>query len=203
MDAIAAYAIAEGAMQKHDELAALLTLIEKRGKMIGRVVEIGTARGGTLAAWCEIASPGATIVSVDLPDGNFGGGYRIADIPRIRGYKCDQQRVVLIRGDSHDRLIFDQVWNSVYEGVDLLFIDGDHTYEGVHADFYLYRTLIRPGGLVVLHDIKPEQEHPECRVADFWADLKTVTNDWVEIVSGDGEAWGGFGIVMVPEISRV
>jgi len=37
-------------------------------------------------------------------------------------------------------------------GLDMLFIDGDHRYEGVLADWLLYKHLVAPGGLVVFHD---------------------------------------------------
>ena len=37
-------------------------------------------------------------------------------------------------------------------GVDLLFVDGDHTYEGAASDLTRWSPLVRPGGHVVLHD---------------------------------------------------
>jgi hypothetical protein len=37
--------------------------------------------------------------------------------------------------------------------VDLLFIDGDHRYEGVRADFLAYRRFVREGGVIAFHDI--------------------------------------------------
>ena len=36
---------------------------------------------------------------------------------------------------------------------DFLFIDGDHTVEGVTKDFLLYRPLVRKGGVIAFHDI--------------------------------------------------
>lgn len=36
--------------------------------------------------------------------------------------------------------------------VDLLFVDGDHSYEGVLADVDRYWPTVRPGGFMVLHD---------------------------------------------------
>jgi len=40
-----------------------------------RILEIGTAGGGTLFIWCRLGSEDATIISIDLPGGPFGGGY--------------------------------------------------------------------------------------------------------------------------------
>lgn len=39
-------------------------------------------------------------------------------------------------------------------GVDLLFIDGDHTYASVLTDWLLYSPLVRPGGLLAFHDVE-------------------------------------------------
>ena len=36
--------------------------------------------------------------------------------------------------------------------IDLLFIDGDHSYEGVKKDFELYTKILNPNGLVLIHD---------------------------------------------------
>jgi len=36
--------------------------------------------------------------------------------------------------------------------IDVLFIDGDHSYEGVKLDFELYSKLLAPKGVVILHD---------------------------------------------------
>ena len=47
--------------------------------------------------------------------------------------------------------------------VDLLFIDGDHTTEGVKRDFDLAKRLVRVGGLIVFDDL----ERPE--VEEAWA----------------------------------
>ena len=38
----------------------------------------------------------------------------------------------------------------------LFIIDGDHRYEGVRRDFLAYRHFVRPGGIIVFHDIVPD-----------------------------------------------
>jgi predicted O-methyltransferase YrrM len=37
--------------------------------------------------------------------------------------------------------------------LDLLFIDGDHSYEGASADWRAYRHLLAPGSIVAFHDV--------------------------------------------------
>lgn len=40
--------------------------------------------------------------------------------------------------------------------IDFLFIDGDHSYNGAKNDFVNYGKLVKPGGLIALHDIHVE-----------------------------------------------
>jgi MMP 1-O-methyltransferase len=42
--------------------------------------------------------------------------------------------------------------------IDLLYIDGDHVYEAVRADFEAWRGKVRPGGLLAFHDV--DDRHP-------------------------------------------
>lgn len=42
--------------------------------------------------------------------------------------------------------------------IDFLFIDGDHSYEGVKKDFELYSTLVNDNGIIVIHDTDSKYE---------------------------------------------
>lgn len=42
--------------------------------------------------------------------------------------------------------------------IDFLFIDGDHTYEGVKKDFELYSTILNDNGIIVIHDTDESYE---------------------------------------------
>lgn len=57
-----------------------------------------------------------------------------------------------------------------YGKLDLLLIDGDHSYEGVLEDYSTYSPLVRQGGVIALHDIAPKG--PEQGVPKAW---KTIT----------------------------
>ncbi|MEM4004410.1 MAG: class I SAM-dependent methyltransferase, partial [Desulfurococcaceae archaeon] len=61
-----------------------------------------TASGGTLFLFCQVAEPDATVISVDLPGGLFGGGYPEWRIPLYKSFAKEGQRIHLIRVDSHD-----------------------------------------------------------------------------------------------------
>src|SRR5262249_23484856 len=56
--------------------------------------------------------------------------------------------------------------------LDLLFIDGDHRYEGVRSDFEMYAPLVAEGGLIGFHDIVPGPPHEVGGVPKFWEELK-------------------------------
>jgi predicted O-methyltransferase YrrM len=36
--------------------------------------------------------------------------------------------------------------------VDLIFVDGDHSYEGVKADWEAYKQFLHPGAIAIFHD---------------------------------------------------
>ncbi len=139
------------------------------------VLEIGTARGGTLYLWALAAAPGATILSIDLPGGSFGGAYPACRAPFYRGFAGPSQSIHLLREDSHRAATVERVKRLLAGGgLEFLFIDGDHTYEGVRADFVNYAPLVKAGGMIAFHDILPRSDMPEIQVHRFWAEIKKV-----------------------------
>jgi predicted O-methyltransferase YrrM len=183
-------------MQKQAELAPLLALLMRVRPQ--RVLEIGTARGGTLWAWCRVAAPSATIVSVDLPGGPFGGTAHDGSL--VRTFAGPRQKLELLAGDSHAPGIEAEVRALLGGPVDFLFIDGDHSYDGVRADYDTYAPLVRDGGLIALHDIVPGPAEHVGEVPRFWRDLghrdgvREIVDD---IGSGGSEVPGCYGIGLV------
>jgi predicted O-methyltransferase YrrM len=49
--------------------------------------------------------------------------------------------------------------------IDLLFIDGDHTYQAVWRDFENYHPLVNPGGFIVFDDYLDSLHSPQVRFA--------------------------------------
>lgn len=43
--------------------------------------------------------------------------------------------------------------------IDVLFIDGDHSYEGVKKDFELYSKILSPNGIIIFHDTDERYEN--------------------------------------------
>lgn len=182
--------------QNPAEIEELYRII--RQKKPSSVLEIGTARGGTLYLWSQAASPDATIVSVDLPGGGFGGAYPPCRIPFYHSFAAPMQRLHLLREDSHSSKTVEMV-RQIFRGqlIDFLFIDGDHTYQGVLADFKAYGPMVRSGGLIAFHDILPRKDIPEIQVHRFWQEVKH-THAAQEIVGGEGSGRKiGIGLIQV------
>lgn len=81
--------------------------------------------------------------------------------------------------------------------MDFLFIDGDHTYEGVKKDYELYSGLVRPGGMIGFHDIVDRPEQPNIRVCQFWNELKRDHRHTEFIETSDQRRKIGIGLIYV------
>ena len=185
-------------MQSEMEIEGLFSEVLARRPR--RVMEIGTCHGGTLYMWCQAAHSEATLVSLDLPSGEFGGGYRECRSRLYQAFKRPKQHLHLVRADSHDAATAERIRELLAgEPLDFLFIDGDHTYEGVKRDFQLYSPLVAPGGLVGLHDIVRRPDQPRIEVWQFWDELKASAlepREWIE--TRPGQRAIGIGGVRMP-----
>lgn len=72
--------------------------------------------------------------------------------------------------------------------IGLLFIDGDHRYEGVKRDFELYSAEVSDGGMIVFHDIA----NPKFGVQEFWREVKGEFKS-EEVIEEEGSF--GIGII--------
>ena len=170
-----------------------------------RVLEIGTANGGSLLPITRLSTPDAHVISVDLHHGEFGGGYPAWRIPLYRSFALAPQRLDLLRGDSHESRTRERVRALLRgEALDLLFIDGDHTFEGVRQDFETYSPLVRPGGLIAVHDINPPNDDAptdgaRCLVGEvprYWREI-SPNLDSQEFVIPSARGCFGIGLIRV------
>ncbi|MBS7635674.1 class I SAM-dependent methyltransferase [Candidatus Bathyarchaeota archaeon] len=172
------------------EIIKLLEIVKELEPKL--ILEIGTAGGGTLFLFSRIADPEATILSIDLPGGAFGGGYPEWKMSLFQGFAKNGQKIKLLRADSHDLNTLRRVKEILGDALlDFLFIDGDHTYEGVKRDFEMYSPLVRKGGIIAFHDIVSGPPENVGGVPEFWNEIKSgyrhleVVKDWNQ---------GGYGI---------
>lgn len=92
-------------------------------------------------------------------------------------------RLDFVKGASAATSTVERVQNLLdAQSVDLLFIDGDHSYDGAMADFEAYRPLVRPGGWVAFHDIVPQERDANgAPINGFGVDVDKV---WAELSAG-------------------
>lgn len=154
-----------GAQQKAGEFAVLLALAASLDPAV--IVEVGCFAGGTLWAWTHLAP---TVIGVDLA----------APTPPV------SPQVTMVVGDSHDPATLAEL-EQVLGGrqVDVLFVDGDHSEAGVRADVQTYGPLVRPGGLIALHDVLP---HVGSDVARYWQQVQGLE------IRCAPYSWGGIGV---------
>lgn len=157
--------------QVRAEIAELARILQANPPK--RSLEIGTNYGGTLLLVCRLSPPDAKIISIDLPYGPFGGGYPRRKGLLFRQFPRGSQELHLIRADSHSARTKERVLRILGEDrLDYLFIDADHTYDGVRRDFEMYGPLVRSGGIIALHDIFEHQGQTACEVKKFWSEIK-------------------------------
>jgi len=115
-----------------------------------RMIEIGSYAGGSLYLYAGALRPGAEIVVVDLPIEGDNASEILSDT--IRKLEAEGYSITRFDGDSADPAIIKAV-RAKMPVADFAHIDGDHTYPAVLSDWTNYGTLVRPGGLIALHDI--------------------------------------------------
>ena len=154
------------------ELMGLINVLRERP--LRQVCEIGTFKGGTLFMWCQLAAPDAHIFSIDLPGGQFGGGYHERSLPFFQSFCQPGQTLHCLRGSSHAAVIRNDFTQKLGDHqLDFLFIDGDHSYAGVKQDFEFYSQRVKPGGMIGFHDIVHREKQPDIEVHRFWKEVKT------------------------------
>ncbi|GGN92294.1 class I SAM-dependent methyltransferase [Haloarcula pellucida] len=204
------------AAQLRDEFRALaLTIMEANPDV---VMEIGTAAGGSLYTWTNCLNA-SLYISLDLPEGSFGGGHG-ANRAELYQTFAEDGDMALIHRDSHDPATVDAIKKEL-DGklLDFLFIDGDHSYDGVKQDFRMYRNFVSEGGIIAFHDIvcHPDDEsvvnkrrkkvdglsehhlrwspeHQYCQVNEFWEEVSEEYES-EEFISHPKQTWGGIGVL--------
>lgn len=155
---------------EHDALLAIL-----RAEGVRSYLEIGSMYGGSLWRVAHALPPGSRIVSVDY----------MVDTPEAKPHleACvgalveDGYDAHLILGDSRSDDVIERARR--LGPFDCVFIDGDHTLEGVTADWENYGPM---GRVVCLHDIGwndtwrssvPGRPFKAMGVPQLWAALKS------------------------------
>jgi Methyltransferase domain len=186
---LAGLAIDNGALHKQRELARLFQIAaDARPKYL---LEVGLSVAGTFATWSKVCPSARLIVGLDL--------VKPQRVPRS---VAADPRFTIVVGDSHSEGTVDRVRECLPEGVDFLFIDGDHSYAGVKMDFTYFSKMVNPGGIIALHDINRDsfvksgvrKEADSGGVYKFWQEIRRsyACEEIVEDLEQDGY---GIGVV--------
>ncbi len=91
--------------------------------------------------------------------GDIGATYLVDPCNGIGGPSDIDDETSFFRTHYPPRFIKETSENAFYNffipqdiKIDILFIDGDHTYEGVKKDFDLYSTILSTNGIIIIHD---------------------------------------------------
>jgi predicted O-methyltransferase YrrM len=134
----------------HDNHAEMLYVIEIAAhRHSKRIFEFGTNFGRTtfhLASAC----PEAVVTTLDLPRAENPWPYA----PFVGAYFEGTEASSRIRQIRVDSRRFDP---TPYEGqMDFVWVDADHSYEGVKNDTEMAFRLLAPGGAIMWHDFGPD-----------------------------------------------
>jgi N-acetylglutamate synthase-like GNAT family acetyltransferase/cephalosporin hydroxylase len=136
-------------------------------------VEIGTHYGHSLSTLAHTFS-NKIMIGIDIFDQNWfvKHGSKINNVFKLAFDNImkfnNNNKVSLIKGYSYYQKTIDNVKNKLNgKEIDLLYIDGDHSYNGVIYDFESYFNLVKKGGLIVFDDYLPQYNEPFKAINDL------------------------------------
>jgi predicted O-methyltransferase YrrM len=141
----------------------------------GRVLEIGAWAGASTVTMGRTAE---IVYSVDWHRqdkwhevvGSIGD--TLAGFRATVAFNGLQDKVVPLVGRSQDILP-----TMAPAQFDLIFIDGDHSYEGFSFDLAEARRLLKPGGFIACHDYKREELMPEYKDGEYALGVTKVIDE--------------------------
>ncbi len=185
--------------QVRSEILGLATDINTYIRSLKRpayIVEIGTKFGGTFNLWCAINNhPQSVNISVDMSDGGLHGGISEYQMEcRNEWFRNRYTNCIFLNEDSKKGSALQILRNQgVY--IDFLFIDGDHSYEGVKADYEIYYPYVAKYGLIAFHDINESERHISRNVfvSKLWDEISCKYSAWEYNAHED---WAGIGVIV-------
>ncbi len=156
-----------------------------------KILEIGTWRGGSAEVWIRAFDPDLFFTYEKDEESSFE---ELVKLPLEMTYY--RKWMYFYGFDSHDperiKYLTDPINNIGL--FDFMFIDGDHSLEGVTKDWEMYSPLIKKGGIIAFHDVLHYNKEPEVNIKPLWDELKTKY-PYVEIKVGKSST--GIGVLYV------
>jgi len=144
------------------EAAALSALIHKINAR--RIFEFGTYKGVSTTQLALNLPQDGMVFSLDLPEDHPAFSL---DIPKVAEQQiaAEKGKGILIPQDLGGKVAFLRADSAKFdttpyrEFMDLIFVDGAHSYEYVKNDTVKGLEMLRPGGIIAWHDCTPS--HPD------------------------------------------
>lgn len=187
-------------MQHSDEIVAFVNValeyLTEKDEVV--IMETGIHRGTNLVFMGEMLKkfyPKVFGIGIDLPNITKYAGSAVDPIQEVVNLRPKFDWKVVV-GNSRDKKIIAEV-KTLLAGrkVDLLFIDGDHSYDGCMADFYNYGVLVREGGVIGFHDLGENRFDVRTKV---WPEIKEKYLKHWEFVFMPGRY--GIGAIIKEEV---
>jgi len=136
-----------------------------------RIVELGTHSGNSYFCFCQVVKEKnikSECFAVDTWEGDeHSHSYSEEIFQLVQRYNADNYS----NFSKLLRMKFDEALNHIEDNsVDLLHIDGLHTYDAVKHDFESWLPKMAPGGIILFHDISVLQDG--FGVWKLWNELK-------------------------------
>ena len=148
-------------------------------------LEIGSFAGGS-ASLVSTNKKVSKVISIDIGR-PVNKEVPIRNVNKFKHTYCDY---TYVEGDSTLQTTIDKL-KSLTDNVDILFIDGDHSYNGVRKDFNNYKDLVKKGGYIIFDDYMDQIHSPE---------VKSAVDDIVNILNQ--EDYDIIGSIVYPFLNK-
>ena len=139
------------------------------------IINIGAGAGTSGLAFLECRDD-SIVHTIDITDADspFGCLYAERDVvtraelAHLKGDRWHQHH-----GDSKE------IGRKWLTKIDMVFVDGDHSYDGCKGDIEIWLKHLKPGGLIVVHDYGKGElaDHPDGPHPKPWADVDRAVDD--------------------------
>lgn len=155
--------ISESVDTFHHHYHILLDIANYFNQSLINYVEIGAYCGGSSSLMMH--RPNTNIISIDI-------GRPIPKeraISNVNRFNVSGNFYKYICGDSTNKDTIGELKNTLNnledKEIDILFIDGDHSYDGAYKDFLNYNSLVKIGGFLVFDDYLDNEHSPQVKFA--------------------------------------
>jgi predicted O-methyltransferase YrrM len=120
----------------------------------GRVLEIGSGMGGSIAVMGRFVKPGTLLTAVDPYTPYDEDDNKQVEVGTAADFhytidRCNVQ-ALLMRETSAEAI---KNWHHSTPTLDLILVDGNHSYEHALFDLTNWWSRLKPGGTILLHDL--------------------------------------------------